>query len=104
MGHGDSNCPDSHTVEPYEVDNIVFDKNYRKGRYGGDQGSLHYNADAEKKQWIYEHILKKLDYYGHVEKAVKQKKQLPKWAGYRNKDYHQQALETIMQRLNTIRG
>ena len=59
MGHGDSNRPDSHTVEPYEVDNIVFDKNYRKGRYGGDQGSLHYNADAEKKQWIYEHILKK---------------------------------------------
>ncbi|MBP3274751.1 MAG: hypothetical protein J6L93_07090, partial [Butyrivibrio sp.] len=47
----------------------------------------------------YEHILKKLDYYGHIEKAVKQKKQLPKWANYRNKDYHQQALETIMQRL-----
>ena len=59
MGHGDSNRPDSHTVEPYEVDNIVFDKNYQKGRYGGNQGSLHYNADAEKKQWIYEHILKK---------------------------------------------
>ena len=59
MGHGDSNRPDSHTVEPYEVDNIVFDKNYQKGRYGGNQGSLRYNADAEKKQWIYEHILKK---------------------------------------------
>ena len=47
----------------------------------------------------YEHILKKLDYYGHIEKAVKQKKELPKWEKYRNKDYHQQALETIIQRL-----
>ena len=49
------NRPDSHTVEPYEVDNIVFDN---KGSYGGNQGSLK-GRDAEKKQWIYNHILKK---------------------------------------------
>ena len=52
------NRPSSLTVEPYEVDNIVFDKDSRDGRYGGDQGSLK-NRDAEQKQWIYNNILKK---------------------------------------------
>ena len=51
--------PNAYTVEPYEVDNIVFDKdNSNNGRYGGDQGSLR-NRDAEYKQWIYKNILKK---------------------------------------------
>ena len=50
--------PSPLTVEPYEVDNIVFDKDSKDGRYGGDQGSLK-NRDAEQKQWIYNNILKK---------------------------------------------
>ena len=52
------NRPNAHTVEPYEVDNIVFDKDCRNGKYGGDQGSLRYR-DTEQKQWIYNNILKK---------------------------------------------
>ena len=52
------NRPNAHTVEPYEVDNIVFDKDCRNGKYGGNQGSL-WKRDAEQKQWIYNNILKK---------------------------------------------
>ena len=44
----------------------------------------------------YEHILKKLDYYGHIEKALKSGKQLPKWDKYDKKDYHQKALDAIL--------
>ena len=32
-----TNRPSAHTVEPYEVDNIVFDKDSKNGKYGGDQ-------------------------------------------------------------------
>ena len=48
----------------------------------------------------YEHILKKLDYYGHIEKAVKQGKEMPKWATYDTKDYHKKALDTILDRIS----
>ena len=48
----------------------------------------------------YEHILKKLDYYGHIEKALKQGKELPKWATYDKKDYHKKALDTILDRIS----
>lgn len=48
----------------------------------------------------YEHILKKLDYYGHIEKAIKQGKELPKWATYDKKDYHKKALDTILDRIS----
>ncbi|WP_051200314.1 MerR family transcriptional regulator [Butyrivibrio sp. FCS006] len=48
----------------------------------------------------YEHILKKLDYYGHIEKALKQGKELPKWAKFDKKDYHQNALDTILDRIS----
>ena len=48
----------------------------------------------------YEHILKKLDYYGHIEKALKQGKELPKWDKYDKKDYHKKALDTILARIN----
>ena len=48
----------------------------------------------------YEHILKKLDYYGHIEKALKQGKELPKWAKFDKKDYHKKALDTILDRIS----
>ncbi len=48
----------------------------------------------------YEHILKKLDYYGHIEKAIRQGKELPKWAKFDKKDYHQKALDTILDRIS----
>ena len=48
----------------------------------------------------YEHILKKLDYYGHIEKALKQGKELPKWAAFDKKDYHKKALDTILGRIS----
>ena len=48
----------------------------------------------------YEHILKKLDYYGHIEKAIKQGKELPKWAKIEKKDYHKKALDTILDRIS----
>ncbi len=47
----------------------------------------------------YEHILKKLDYYGHVEKAVKEGKELPKWAKYDKKDYHKKAKDNILEKI-----
>ena len=47
----------------------------------------------------YEHILKKLDYYGHIEKALKNGKQLPKWDKYAKKDYHQKALDAILAKI-----
>jgi len=47
----------------------------------------------------YEHILKKLDYYGHIEKALKSGKQLPKWDKYSKKDYHQKALDAILAKI-----
>ncbi len=47
----------------------------------------------------YEHILKKLDYYGHVEDAVKQNKELPRWSKFDKKDYHKEALEEILRRI-----
>ena len=47
----------------------------------------------------YEHILKKLDYYGHIEKALKSGKQLPKWDKYDKKDYHQKALDAILTKI-----
>lgn len=47
----------------------------------------------------YEHILKKLDYYGHIEKALKSGKQLPKWDKYDKKDYHQKALDAILAKI-----
>lgn len=47
----------------------------------------------------YEHILKKLDYYGHIEKALKSGKQLPKWDKYAKKDYHQKALDAILAKI-----
>ncbi|WP_031547600.1 hypothetical protein [Oribacterium sp. FC2011] len=53
-----ANRPNPYTVEPYEVDNIVFDTDGEKGKYGGDQGALMYR-DTEQKQWIYNNILKK---------------------------------------------
>jgi DNA-binding transcriptional MerR regulator len=48
----------------------------------------------------YEHILKKLDYYGHIEKAIRQGKELPKWAKFDKKDYHKKALDTILDRIS----
>ena len=53
-----NNRPSTSTVKPYEVDNIVFDKDCKNGKYGGNQGSL-WKRDAEQKQWIYNNILKK---------------------------------------------
>ena len=47
----------------------------------------------------YEHILKKLDYYGHIEKALKSGKQLPRWDKYDKKDYHQKALDAILAKI-----
>ena len=47
----------------------------------------------------YEHILKKFDYYGHIEKALKSGKQLPKWDEYDKKDYHQKALDAILAKI-----
>ena len=47
----------------------------------------------------YEHILKKLDYYGHIEKALKSGKELPRWDKYDKKDYHQKALDAILAKI-----
>ena len=47
----------------------------------------------------YEHILKKLDYYGHIEKALKQGKEMPKWSDFDKNDYHKKALDTILKRV-----
>ena len=48
----------------------------------------------------YEHILKKLDYYGHIEKALKQGKEVPKWAKFDKKKKKKKALDTILGRIS----
>ncbi len=49
----------------------------------------------------YEHILKKLDYYGEIDKSIKSDKKKPHWGEFDKKNYYVEAFDDISRICNT---
>jgi DNA-binding transcriptional MerR regulator len=82
----EENCNDS-------IDDMMALLTNRKGKLLEEFSSL-YEA--------YAHILKKLDYYGQVEKSIKASSQLPTWNDYDKKSYEDAAMADILSKINGV--